>query len=73
MIHINCVVGGRGGESQEVDDKMPLEWKVKEKKPDLSWNRKVGAGPPRDIGLKGMWIRCRQVLSLLSTSPSCKI
>lgn len=65
--------GGRGGERQEDDGKIPLESKVKEKKPDLSWNRKVSARPPRDLGLKGMWVRHRQMLSLRSTSPSCKI
>lgn len=48
---INWVVGGRGGERQE-DDKMPLESKVKDEKPDLSWERTVSACPPRDRGLK---------------------
>lgn len=72
VIQINWVVVGGGGERQENDGKIPLESKVKEKKPDLSWNRKVSARPPRDLGLKGMWVRHRQMLSLRSTSPSCK-
>lgn len=49
---INWVVGGRGDERQEDDDKMPLESKVKDEKPDLSWERTVSTCPPRDIGLK---------------------
>lgn len=49
---INWVVGGRGGERQEDDDKMPHELKVKDEKPDLSWERTVSACPPRDRGLK---------------------
>lgn len=54
VIQINWVVGGRGGERQEDDNKMPLELKLKDKKPDLSWNSKVSACLPRDLGLIGM-------------------
>lgn len=72
VIQINRVVGERGGERQEDDDKMSFEWKLKDKKPDLSRRRKGRAYPQRDIGLSKMWVRCRQVLSLRSTSPSCK-
>lgn len=54
MIQINGVVCGRGGERPEDDDKIPFEWKLKDKKPELSRSRKVSAYPQRDISLNKM-------------------